>query len=406
MPVMRNCRFAPLIALTCLALQAPASESGGAGLQVQAKSALIIDEKSGCVLFSKEANAKRFPASCTKILTTLILLEKTLPTDKIVAPWDIETIPESSLHLKPGEVMTAEELAYAMMLRSANDACCAVAVHISGSVPAFAAELNKRAKEIGCTSTNFVTPNGLHDPNHYTTASDLAKIAREAMKNPAFRKIVDTPKRQTVRSINQEDLWLISKNKFLTWDPTHDGIKTGYTRPAGSCFVGSATRNGFRVITVILASEDWKADEKAMMDWAFKNFERQIAFAKDTRVGEAPIKEGVLATVPLKIAEPVYYALKKGSKPDIKQELKLKSDLVAPVEAGAKVGTVVFKDGNGWVQELPVFAVDAVEKQPPLAARVASWPFLIIGGVLVGGTLVLKKRQSKFYKSAAGRRRA
>ncbi len=396
---MRSLRPALLIAFVSLTVQAFPSEVAPPSLAVTAKSALIIEERSGCVLFAKDADSKRFPASLTKILTTLLLLEKTLPDDKIIAPADVETYPESSLHLKPGETLTAREMAYALMLRSANDASYAVAVHLGGSPAGFAEMMNARAKELGCTSTNFVTPNGLHDPNHYTTARDIAKIAREAMKNPTFREIADTYKRQTVRSINQEDLWLVSKNKFLAWDATCDGIKTGYTKPAGHCFVGSATRNGFRVITVILAAEDWKADQKAMMDWAFKNYERQVAYAKNAKVAEAPLQAGAKPTVAVRIHEPVYYAAKKGVKHSIRTELKIAPELAAPVKEGDKLGTVVFKDGTGWFAEVPVYAAENVDVPALLGGGKANWGFLLFVVGMVGGSFLLKKKQSKFMKS-------
>lgn len=402
---MRSQRLAALFSLVSLISQASASDPGVAPLQISAKSAIIVDEKSGCVLYAKDADSKRFPASTTKILTTLLLLERTLPTDRIVAPADIEQIPESSAHLKPGETMTAQDMAYALMLRSANDACCAVALHISGSLSSFADLMNQRAKDLGCTNTNFVSPNGLHDDKHYTTARDLSIIARAAMKNPTFRKLADTYKHQLSRSINQEDLWMVSKNKFLAWDPTHDGIKTGYTKPAGHCFVGSATRNGFRVITVILAAEDWKADEKAMIDWAFKNYERQVIAQRNAKVAQATVKNGSKAELSVKVGEPVYYAVKKGGKPDIQQELKVPEDLSAPIKEGDKIGKIVFKDASGWAIETPVFAAESVDKQATILGARMNFPFILIVGALVGGTILIKKKQRKYYKSVRSRGR-
>src|SRR5690606_17588248 len=122
-----------------------------------------------------------------------------------------------------------------------------------------------RAKALGCTQTHFSNPNGLHDPKHSTTAHDLALMAREAMRLPMFREIVETKRHTMVRSMNQEDLLVVNRNKMLKHDSTTDGIKTGYTRQAGHCFVGSATRNGRQLIAVVLKSEDWSKDYSALI---------------------------------------------------------------------------------------------------------------------------------------------
>lgn len=367
----------------------------------QAKSAIVIEELSGKVLFEKNADARRFPASTTKILTALLLLEKTKPTDVIVAPPDVETVGGSSLHLKPGESLTASEMLYALMLRSANDGCYAVAKHISGSVEAFAQLMNERAAQIGCTRTHFHNPHGLNDDQHWTSAHDLARMAREAMKRPEFRRVVATRKYQVTRSQNQEDRWLISKNHPLEKDPTADGIKTGYTNPAGHCYVGSATRNGFRVITVVLASPDWQTEHFALLDYAFKNFERKRLEGPGEIVRQVPIESGNKETVPAVLDQPVYYAAKKGHAPAVEAAVKVDS-LVAPVAKGARIGTVEFRDGSGWKLELPLFAAEDVAfREHSLAAEILSvaWPFAVYGGAglatlgLVGGFALRFRRR-------------
>ena len=155
---------------------------------VSAKSAVAIVASSGKVLWSKNANASMYPASTTKIMTGLLLVEKCLPSDIITAPPDIETVKEATMHLKPGEKITAHDMLYALMLRSANDGAYATAIHISGSVSAFAKLMNERARQIGCTNTHFNNPNGLNDILHTTTAHDLALMARAGISCAASRR--------------------------------------------------------------------------------------------------------------------------------------------------------------------------------------------------------------------------
>ena len=195
----------------------------GFAMDISAKSAIIIDAGSGKVLWERDADVLRYPASTTKIMTGMLLLERCLPDDLITAPVGIDKVPPSSMHLKPNEQVSAKDMLYALMLRSANDGAVAVADHVSGSIPAFAELMNERAREIGCRSTHFHNPNGLNDPEHVTTARDLAMIAREAMKYEAFREVVRTRKYQIQRTINQKDLFMVTRNRWLYKDSTADG---------------------------------------------------------------------------------------------------------------------------------------------------------------------------------------
>ncbi len=243
--------------------------------RVQGQSALIMDAASGRILWERAGQEPRFPASTTKILTALLLIENTDPGDIITAPPEINTIGESSIHLKPGEQLTAADLLKAIMLRSANDACYAIAVHVAGSQPAFAAMMNRRARELGCTATNFVTPNGLHDPGHVSSARDLALMTREALEHEEFREVVRMTSASLERGPGPTDAFLRNRNSLLGKDPTIQGVKTGYTVPAGRCFVGLSVSEGREVITVILKSPDWKRDTQILAGWTHANYVAQ-----------------------------------------------------------------------------------------------------------------------------------
>lgn len=262
---------------------------------VTAASAIVIDAETGRVLWEREADEIRYPASTTKIMTALLMIER-MDLDSIyVAPPEIEGVTGSSLYLKVGERLKGHDLLYAVMLRSANDGATMAAVHIAGSVEAFSQMMNERAREIGCTNTNFNNPHGLNDDLHTTTARDLALIAREAMRNPTFARLARTTDHTIWRPSNPLDTILRSRNAWVRHEPSADGIKTGYTHPAGRCFVGSATRDGFRVITVVLRSEDWLADTRELTEWAFAHYARSaVALAGDpieTPAGETFVPE-------------------------------------------------------------------------------------------------------------------
>jgi serine-type D-Ala-D-Ala carboxypeptidase (penicillin-binding protein 5/6) len=360
-----------------------------------ALSAIAIDASSGKVLWSKDPDTQRFPASTTKIMTGLLLAERMNPNDVIVAPWDVALVKEASMHLRPKERVTAKDMLAALMLRSANDGCYAVAVQLAGSVEKFADMMNERARQIGCTGTHFHNPNGLNDPEHYTTARDLALIGREAMKNPLFASVVKSYKIRIERSINKKDTWMVNHNKLLPKDATVDGIKTGWTNPAGRCFVGSTTREGWRAITVVMKATDWQKDTKALNDWIYTRYGRRDKFEAGQVVGEVPILGGNLASVPAAAERSVYNLVVRGSAPSASHwEVVPQAGLTAPVAHGQQVGELVLTDPDGFEQRVPLLAQADVEATP--MARVAhtakGGSGMWIGGSLLLGAMAMRSR--------------
>lgn len=331
----------------------------GFTMDLSAQSAIIVDASSGKVLYEKNADTPRFPASTTKIMTGMLLLEHCLPSDTLTAPAGVDKIPESSMHLKPGEVVTAKDMLYALLLRSANDAAVTIAVNISGSIPAFADLMNARAKQIGCTNTHFHNPNGLTDDQHTISARDLSMIAREAMKYEAFRDVVKTRKHVISRSINQADLHMVSKNRWLSMDPTADGIKTGYTKAAGNCYVGSATRNGFRVITVILKSDNWIDDHRQLLNYAFGNYERFMAIRKGVEVAKLGVVGGAFPTVDAVPGNDALVVTKK-LKPGACDVTEEQASFEAPIRKGQFLTNMVLRDSDGFEQKVPLYAKEDV----------------------------------------------
>ncbi|MCB0824824.1 MAG: D-alanyl-D-alanine carboxypeptidase [Armatimonadetes bacterium] len=327
-----------------------------------ALSCLVMDLDSGRILYGKNINSRRYPASTTKIMTGLLLAENTQPSDILRAPSDIEKVTGSSLHMKPGEEITAEDMLYGLMLRSANDGAHTTALHVSGSVTAFARKMNERAKEAGAKNTTFYTPHGLPHDKHMTTAYDMAMITRDALKNPRFAEAVSTFQRTITRSINQEDTLLETTNKTMEFDASSKGVKTGWTNAAGRCFVGMNDRNGLRLLTVILKSKDWVADQQNIIEWGFKTFETRSIVPTGIALGTIPVKEGELAEVE--------FATQNGlaalaSEYDIAKAkvFPVTKELTAPIEEGQDLGIakVIFPDGT--THEIKIQAKEAVPRK-------------------------------------------
>jgi len=240
----------------------------GQTLNVVAQSAAVVDSYSGDFLFAKNENAKQYPASSTKILTALIVIESGDLDHLVIVDLADTKVEPSSLGLKPGEQYTRRQLLYGLLLKSANDVAMVLARDNAGSIPAFAEKMNLRAAQLGATSSHFVNPHGLHDPNHYTTAHDLVLIGRAAMQQPLFREIVSTIYYTWKAPSGQIDQ-LRNHNRLLRHFAGCNGLKTGYTRIAQQVLVSSALRGGHEVISVVLHTDKpgiWD-DSKALLSY-------------------------------------------------------------------------------------------------------------------------------------------
>ena len=240
---------------------------------VSARGAVLMEAESGEVIFGQNENARLPMASTTKIMTALVALES-LPLDTVVniTP-EAVGVEGSSIYLCEGETLTLEQLLYALMLESANDAAAAIAIAVAGSVEAFAEKMNTRAAAMGLTDTHFVNPHGLDAETHYTTAYELALITREALENPLFREITAT-ERKTIPLRGEEGVrLLLNHNKLLSAYEGCIGGKTGYTKKTGRCLASAAERDGVTLIAVTLnAPDDWR-DHTAMLDYGFSLYE-------------------------------------------------------------------------------------------------------------------------------------
>lgn len=313
-------------------------------------------------------------------MTAILLLEHTQPQDVITASKRSADTEGSSLHLRPGEKITARDLLYGLVLRSANDGCVAAAEAIAGSEERFAQMMTAKAREIGALHTVFRNPNGLNDPPNTTTARDLSIMARYALRYPAFQEAVSTRICRISRSMDGRDVVLRNHAiKWLAHFPGADGVKTGYTVPAGHCFVGSATWNGWRLISVVLHSPDAFGETSALMKWGFYHFEPHVLATAGRVVAQVPVQGGKDASVPAAPEVPVQIVVPKGTAPDAQMQV-VTERVAAPVSPGARVGQVDVVWQGRVVSSVPLVAA---APDPPKQSAAKTTHFWVIPGVIV-----------------------
>lgn len=334
---------------------------------VSAKAVAVMDALTGEILWTKNPDQKLYPASTTKIMTGLLLAEKTQPTD-IITCLDpkIKNIEPSSLHIQPWEKFSSRDLLYGTMLRSANDGSVMIAQHISGSVPKFAELMNQRAREAGATNTHFNNPNGLPDTKHYTTAHDLAFITRAALNNERFRDAVKERKRVIERSKSLDKVVASKAKKFYETFPGADGVKTGYTRAARHCFVGSATRNGRQLIGVVLGSADNATGETAtVLGWAFRRFPTVVALKSGESAPPVALSGATQPTVrTIAGANLITFTDATTAQPVVQTIAEPAPGLAAPIGRGQEIGRLIARVDGVDRGSVPLLADEDVTVAP------------------------------------------
>lgn len=342
--------------VTALASNSPA---------LDATAALLVSPDSGMVLYSKNADQKRYPASTTKIMTALLTLENVSNLDETVTSEAVDfenvTADSSNAGILLGEQVTVRDLLYALMLPSANEAAYMLARHVGGSWEQFVDMMNDRAAELGCTGTHFCNPCGLHEDDHYTTAHDLYLIAKEAMKDVTFRDIVSTVQHRMAKTNLHEERIIYTTNQlifssFQPWSYANClGIKTGHTSQAGNCFVGYAEYGDAKLFSVVLGCSDSSkeypsvaasfTDTKKLCQWGFENFTSKTLARQGEEVTYTKVKLSTDTNQLLLTAKADVVALLPKDL-DVK-ELELVEDIPeevkAPVKAGDPIGTATYR---------------------------------------------------------------
>lgn len=328
------------------------------------ESMALIEAKSGRVLYSKDKDKKLPMASTTKILTSIVAIENCDDLDKKhFIPKQAVGIEGSSIYLKENEELSVRELLYGLMLRSGNDSAVAIAILISGSVDAFVELMNNYCEKLNLKNTHIVTVNGLHDDAHYSSAYDLAQITAYAMKNEVFKDLVSTKEIKINNTLgkNEKYRFLKNKNKLLKMIDGADGVKTGYTKKAGKCFVGSATRNDMQVICVVLNSRSMFDECAEIIEKAFNEYK----MVRLLRLGElakmdVEIQEKT-QIIPVLIKKDIFYPLsaKELSKLTAKVELSNENiNLLDDTSDGYYcIGTIDFRVENNLIFSEKIYTI-------------------------------------------------
>jgi len=329
---------------------------------VSAKSAILIEAQSGEVVFSKNADTRLPMASTTKIMTALVAIENCDITKTVSVSPDAVGDEGSSVYLYPEEKLTVEDLLYAMLLESANDAATAIAIEVGGDIEGFAEMMNKKALDMGLSNTHFENPHGLDGDAHYTTAHELALIAREAMSNEAFRKIVSTYKKTIPLNETQGVRLLINHNKLLKSYEGAIGVKTGFTKKSGRCLVSAAERDGLTFIAVTLgAPDDWR-DHSCMLDYGYSLYEARELCDIGSFSYVMPVSGGESDHVMLENTSKVALILPRGYG-EVKCVVELPRFCLAPVNEGEIVGRLVYYLDGEEIAESSIIAKTTVKSQ-------------------------------------------
>lgn len=325
---------------------------------VPAQAAYLIEANSGRVLYAKNENARLPMASTTKIMTALLAVESGRMDETVAVPKEAIGIEGSSMYLSEGETMPLCDLVYGLMLRSGNDAAVAIACILDGGTEAFAARMNARAAALGLFDTHFVTPNGLPDSDHYTTARDLALLGAAALENPAFTEIVKTQYHKTTGTVSRT---LKNKNRLLWEYEGALGVKTGYTKAAGKCLVFAAERGGMKLCGAILNCPSMWDTAKSLLDYGFSAY-RAKAFLSANTVFSIPVANGEKKTLSLAPRSAILYPTETDGSAAYRVETTLPDLCLAPILAGQQVGTATLYRNGEVIVSVPVVALETVDK--------------------------------------------
>lgn len=347
---------------------------------VKSPAAIVINAASGKVLYERKADKRRPMASTTKIMTAILVLENLPLTTTVTVSQKAGQTYEPKALLRPGDELTVEQLMYALLIRCSNGAAVALAEAIDGDVDTFVERMNAKAESLDMADTHFANPNGLDAEGHYSTAADMAKVARYAMRDERFRDFVDTATYSLEIPGRSKPIELENTNKLLAQADWVTGVKTGLTPNAEQCLVASATRDGVSVISVLLgqpSSEVCWSESKALLDYGLRQF-RHITFMREgTAVAESQVPYHVDGDLRLVTAANVEMDLYKDD--EVTAEVRLDRALTLPVTAGEQFGEVALRVGGETVGTVGLVA-DSSFDEPTLGSKLVYFWHRITGG--------------------------
>ena len=344
-------------------------QAQAADLTVAGKSAVLMDVATGSVLYEQNPHERLAPASVTKIMTMLLIMEavdsgKIALTDTVTASEAAAAKGGSQIYLKVGETMSVSDMLKSIAVSSANDCACAMAEHIAGSEEAFVAMMNRRAQELGMTDTTFVNCTGLDDGaeavNHRTSAYDIALMSRELLKNHPQIKKYTTIWMDTVRN---GTFGLSNTNKLIRFYQGATGLKTGFTSGAGYCLSATALRDGMELIAVVMGAETSQARNaacKQLLDYGFANY--AVVSPSLTETPAVPVRLGAQDSVSVRLGESGAVLVDKAQKSGITEDISLEESTAAPVSQGQRLGTLTLRAGEQVLRQIPLVAADGVPR--------------------------------------------
>jgi len=355
-------KIASLFLVACLlSVQLPVSAGEGGEPEITAQAAIIVEASTGRVIWEKNADERHYPASMTKMMTGILALEQMNLHSEITMSVEAAHTESSPLGVLSGEKIRADELLTGMLLESDNGAAVAFGEAMGGSVPAFARIMNAKASELGMENTHFVNPNGLTMEGHYSTARDMAKLARYVMQNPSFRDIVS--KEQSVihwEAPKNKQFIAHNTNKLLGHYKGMTGIKTGWTDAAGGCLAAGAKRNGVELIVVLMKTptpDDRFKDAEKLLDYGFTRVKMTKALSKERANRRVWVTGGQKASAQLYPARDIGFPLING---EDKSRYSLAYDVpklvAAPLKEGTPVGKVIVRYDGKDVEQVPLLA--------------------------------------------------
>lgn len=339
-------------------------------LAPKAKSAMLIEMDTGSVIYAKNADERLSPASMTKIMTMLLIMEaldkkQIAMNDKVRTSEYAASMGGSQIFLEPGEEMTVQQMLKGIAIGSGNDASVAMAEKIAGSEEEFVAMMNTRARELGLKNTKFQNATGLPTSDHYSTAHDMAVMGRELLKHKEILKFTSLYEAY-LRENTDKKFWLVNTNRLVKFYPGVDGLKTGFTHEAKYCLTATAQKNNMRVIAVVFGAENPKernAQITHMLDYAFAKYQSTKMYKLNQPLALLPIEKGQKKKVSLVTSEPISLLTKKGyQKVDIRPKVIVKKDVQAPIKKGQKLGKLQIIKGNKVIQESDLVASESIKR--------------------------------------------
>jgi D-alanyl-D-alanine carboxypeptidase (penicillin-binding protein 5/6) len=360
-PFARN-----VILLFCLFFTLPTPIANSSPPKIEAQAAILIDAKTGQILFEKNSHIRNAPASTTKVLTAIIAIESGRLDEEVKVSARAANTAGSSMHLSTGQIISMRELVIGLLLRSGNDAAVAIAEHLAGSVENFVMLMNDKAQSLDAANSHFANPHGLTAVNHYSTAFDLAWIARYALTNPTFSMIVNTKETNIEwldRKGKEHDQSLKNTNKLLWLLEEADGVKTGTTNQAGPCLISSATRGNQKLIAVVLHDHSRWYDSMQLLKYGFDAFELYEYAVKGDILGSIPVEGGLGPLIDAVVSNNASVVVPTADYEHVTVYVNLPEQIKAPVYQGQKIGEIVFLVHQQAIKTVDITSGQTIEER-------------------------------------------